>query len=95
MIKGVSHAHLGSIWYHSEPFKMDSYSPNQFLGLDFFDVSYSKPALVLLSDILLGNIIAFKTLLHKKKKNVICNHIYTYIDDKMIYTFYTSSFATV
>ena len=59
MIKGVSHAHLGPIWYHSEPFKMDSYSPNQFLGLDFFDVSYSKPALVLLSYILLGNINAF------------------------------------
>ena len=27
---GVTHAHLGPVWYHSEP------SPNQFLGWDFF-----------------------------------------------------------
>ena len=27
--------HLGSIWYHSEPSDV-SYSPNQFLGCDFF-----------------------------------------------------------
>ena len=35
MIKGVTHAHLGSIWYHSEPSDVP-YSPNQFLGWDFF-----------------------------------------------------------
>ena len=44
MIKGVSHAHLRSIWYHSEPSGV-SYFPNQFLALDFFVVSYSKTAL--------------------------------------------------
>ena len=38
------HNHLGSIWYHSEPLEVP-YSPNQFLGLDFFAISYSKPAL--------------------------------------------------
>ena len=27
--------HLGSIWYHSEPLEVP-YSPNQFLGWDFF-----------------------------------------------------------
>ena len=35
MIKGVTHAHLGPIWYHSEPSDVP-YSPNQFLALDFF-----------------------------------------------------------
>ena len=35
MIKGVTHAHLGPIWYLSEP-SDDPYSPNQFLGWDFF-----------------------------------------------------------
>ena len=35
MIKGVTHAHLGTIWYHSEPSDIP-YSPNQFLGWDFF-----------------------------------------------------------
>ena len=35
MIKRVTHAHLGSIWYHSEPSDVP-YSPNQFLGWDFF-----------------------------------------------------------
>ena len=44
MIKGVTHAHLGPIWYHSEPSDVP-YSLNQFLGWDFFAVSYSKPAL--------------------------------------------------
>ena len=36
--------HLGSIWYHSQPLEVP-YFPNQFLGWDFFAVSYSKPAL--------------------------------------------------
>ena len=36
--------HLGSILYHSEPLEVP-YSPNQFLGLDFFAASYSKLAL--------------------------------------------------
>ena len=44
MIKGVTHAHLGPIWYHSEPLDIP-YSPNQFLGWDFFATSYSKMAL--------------------------------------------------
>ena len=35
MIKGVTHAHLGPIWYHSEPANVP-YSPSQFLGWDFF-----------------------------------------------------------
>ena len=35
---------LGSIWYHSEPLDVP-YSPNQFLGQNFFAVSYSKLAL--------------------------------------------------
>ena len=45
MIKGVTHAHLGPIWYHSEPSDVP-YSPNQFswLGL-FFAVFYRKMAL--------------------------------------------------
>ena len=50
MIKGVSHAHLGPICYHSEPQYSEPsdvpYSPNQFLGWDFFAVSYNKLALV-------------------------------------------------
>ena len=29
------HYHLGSIWYHSQPLEVP-YSPNQFLGWDFF-----------------------------------------------------------
>ena len=32
---GVSHAHLGPTWYFSEPSDIP-YSPNQFLGWDFF-----------------------------------------------------------
>ena len=32
---------LGPIWYHSEPSDVP-YSPNQFLGWDFFAVSYSN-----------------------------------------------------
>ena len=45
IIKGsVTHAHLGQIWYHSEPSDVP-YSPNQFLALDFFAASYSKRAL--------------------------------------------------
>ena len=35
MIEGVTHAHLGPIWYHSEHLEVP-YSPNQFLGWDFF-----------------------------------------------------------
>ena len=45
MIKGVAHAHLGLIWYHSEPSDVP-YSTNQFIGWDFFAASYSKTALV-------------------------------------------------
>ena len=35
MIKGVTHAQLGPIWYHSESLDVP-YSPNQLLGCDFF-----------------------------------------------------------
>ena len=41
MIKGVTHAQLLPLWYHSEHSDVP-YSPNQFLGWDFFAVSYSK-----------------------------------------------------
>jgi hypothetical protein len=34
-VKGVTHAHLGPICYHSEPSDVP-YSPNQFLGWDFY-----------------------------------------------------------
>ena len=34
----VTHAHLGPIWYHSEPSDVP-YSLNQFLGWDFFAAS--------------------------------------------------------
>ena len=44
MIKRVTHVHLGSIWYQSEPLEFP-YCPNQFLGFDFLAVFYSKPAL--------------------------------------------------
>ena len=44
MVKGVTNSHLGPIWYLSEHSDIPS-SPNQFLGWDFFAVSYSKPAL--------------------------------------------------
>ena len=47
MIKEVTHAHLRPIWCLSEPSEPTDvpYSPNQFLGWDFFAVSYSKPTL--------------------------------------------------
>ena len=45
MIKGVTHAHLGSIFYHSEPSNVP-YFLNRFLVGTFFAVSYSKIALV-------------------------------------------------
>ena len=38
MIKGVTHAHLGLIWYYADTLDF-SYSPNQFLGWDFFGTS--------------------------------------------------------
>ena len=44
MIKGVTHAHLGPIWYPSEPSDIPNFS-NQFLGRDFFASSYRKMAL--------------------------------------------------
>ena len=37
--------HLVSIWYQSESLDV-TYSQNQFLGWDFFAVSYSRPALI-------------------------------------------------
>ena len=39
------YAHLGPIWYHSEPSDVP-YSTNQFLALDFFAISYSHIVLV-------------------------------------------------
>ena len=35
MIKGVTHAHLGPIWFYSEPSDVP-YAQNQFLGWDIF-----------------------------------------------------------
>ena len=55
MIKGVTHAHLGPIWDHSEPSDVP-YSPNQFLGWDFFATSYCKTALVYCSKKALNNL---------------------------------------
>ena len=46
LLGGVTHAHLGAIWYHSE-YSDVPYSPNQFLALDFFAFSLSKIALAL------------------------------------------------
>ena len=43
--KFILNAHLGPIWYHAEPLDV-LYSPNQFLGWDFFAASYSETALV-------------------------------------------------
>ena len=48
MIKGVTHAHLGPIWYQSEHSEIP-HSPNQYLGWDFFAVSYNKIALDILN----------------------------------------------
>ena len=45
MIKGVTHIHLRLIWFPSKHSNVP-YSPNQFLGWDFFAASYSKTALV-------------------------------------------------
>ena len=40
----ISHsAHLGPIWYHSEPSDVPN-PPNQFLAPDFFAASYFKIA---------------------------------------------------
>ena len=48
MIKGVthdSHAHLGPIWYNSDPSDVP-YSPKLVTGHELvFAISYSKPAL--------------------------------------------------
>ena len=35
MIKGVTHSHLEQIWHHLESSDVP-YSPNQFLGWDYF-----------------------------------------------------------
>ena len=46
MIKGVSHAYLGPIRYHSEPSDKYSLFPKPVTGHElFFADSYSKPAL--------------------------------------------------
>ena len=50
MIKGVTDAHLGPIWYHSDPSDFP-YSPNQFLGWEFISFSYSKTALVKIQNV--------------------------------------------
>ena len=55
MIKGVTHANLGPIWYHSEP----PIPQTSFLVWTFFDVSYSKPALVEQSTIGLQSVLIF------------------------------------
>ena len=45
MIKGVTHAHLGPIWYHSETSERPLFpKPVSWLGL-FFAASYSKTVL--------------------------------------------------
>ena len=52
MNEGLTHAHLGPIWSHSEHSDVPC-SPNQFLGWDFFAASYSKTALELRSNVTL------------------------------------------
>ena len=52
MIKGLTHVHLETIWYHSEPSNVSYCPPNQFLVWDFFLVSYSKPALGIVLNLL-------------------------------------------
>ena len=42
--KGVTQAHLGPIWYHSEPSDLP-YLTNQFFGWDSFAASYIRIAL--------------------------------------------------
>ena len=47
MIKGVTHAHLGPIWYHSEPSDVPYLFPKPVTGHEpFLALCYSKPALV-------------------------------------------------
>ena len=41
---GVTQDNLEPIWNHSEPSEVP-YSPNQFLGWDFFAAFYNKTAL--------------------------------------------------
>ena len=57
MIMGVTPAHLGPIWYHSEPSEVP-YLPSQFLGWDFF---CSKTALDARADIFVGFLAELKT----------------------------------
>jgi hypothetical protein len=63
--------HLGSIWYQFEPIEVH-YCPNQFLGLDFFAVSYSKPALALFWFLLPP--VARDFLALRVNKNYLCNN---------------------
>ena len=77
MIKGVDHAYLGPIWYHSEPSDLP-YSPNQFLALDFFAASYSKIALTqnMTTDCLLDYEFTTKLLWVSKQKQFDVHNMY-------------------
>ena len=47
MIRGITWTHIQSVWNHSGPSEVP-YSTNQSLVRNFFAVSYSKPALVVM-----------------------------------------------
>ena len=61
MIKRIIHAYLGPIWYHSEPSEVP-YSPNQFLGWNFFGVFYSKTAIIAPSKLYIPTSIYYKPM---------------------------------
>ena len=62
MIQRVTYNHLRPIWYHSETSEVH-YSPNQFLGWDFYAASYSKTALSTL--VICANVIKVLPLIDK------------------------------
>ena len=57
MIKGVTHANLGPIWYHLEPSDVP-YSPNQFLGWDFFCRFLQQDGSKLFVSLMHGNLLS-------------------------------------
>ena len=64
MIKGVIHAYLGPIWYHSEPSDVPNF-PNQFLGWDFFCHFLQR-------DSSKSSLLGFATLLNLLGQSPVC-----------------------
>ena len=71
MIKPVTHALLGPIWYHLGPSDVH-YSPKQFLGWDFFAASYSMTTLVAKSGLISES---FPIRLKSPVETKICGYI--------------------